>query len=264
MAVALAFREYGAGPPLLVLHGLFGSSANWGSMARSLADRHRVLCLDLRNHGQSPHTADMSYRVMAEDVERFMDDHGVDRAALLGHSLGGKTAMMLALTHAARVKQLIVVDIAPVTYSHSYAGIIQALKGLELSRITSRAEADGLLEEALPEQVLRGFLLQNLTAVDGAYRWRVNLEAVQQHEAEIKGFPVGVQTASYSGEALFLRGALSDYVSPGHYPLIHRFFPAARIHTTPAAGHWVHTEQSGEFLKAVAAFLTPNPPFPSS
>ncbi len=264
MAVALAFREYGAGPPLIVLHGLFGSSANWGSMARSLADRHRVLSLDLRNHGQSPHTAHMSYREMAEDVERFMDDHGLDRATVLGHSLGGKTAMVLALTHAARVEQLIAVDIAPVTYSHSYAGIIQALKGLDLSRIASRAQADALLEKELPEQVLRRFLLQNLTAVDGAYRWRVNLEAVQQHEAEIKGFPVGVHTAPYSGEALFLRGALSEYVSPGHYPLIHRFFPAARIHAVPTAGHWVHAEQPREFLQAVAAFLTPNQPFPSS
>ncbi len=257
MAIVLSFREYGAGPPLIILHGLFGSSVNWVSMARRLSHERRVLCLDLRNHGHSPHTPDMSYADMVSDVRRFMDDHGLDRAAILGHSLGGKVAMGLALADPARIDRLIVVDIAPVTYRHSYAGIIHALRGLDLSEVTSRAQADSLLAPELPEVGLRQFLLQNLTAADGSYRWRVNLEATERNEAAIKGFPTDGHTPSYRGEALFIRGALSDYVSSEHYPIIHRLFPAARIQVVAGAGHWVHVDQPDGFFEVLNHFLAP-------
>ena len=260
MAVALSFREYGAGPPLIVLHGLFGSSVNWASMARRLSDQYRVLCLDLRNHGDSPHAAAMGYRDMVADIERFMDDHGLASAVVLGHSLGGKAAMALAIDSPARVGKLIVVDIAPVTYSHSYALIVQALRGLDLSRITSRAQADELLAPALPDQRLRQFLLQNLASGDLGYRWRLNLDAAEQYEAEIKGFPAAPSCEPYAGKALFIGGALSDYVSPEHYSAIHRWFPLARINIIADAGHWVHIEQPDAFLEAVEAFLTPTVP----
>ncbi len=257
MDVALSFREYGAGPPLIILHGLFGSSVNWVSMARRLSHERRVLCLDLRNHGHSPHTPDMSYADMVSDVRRFMDDHGLDRAAILGHSLGGKVAMGLALADPARIDRLIVVDIAPVTYRHSYAGIIHALRGLDLSEVTSRAQADSLLAPELPEVGLRQFLLQNLSGVNGGYRWCVNLEATERSEQEIKGFSTGPQTQPYAGQALFLRGALSDYVSSEHYPIIHRLFPAAHIEVIPGAGHWVHVDKPDGFFAALRSFLAP-------
>ncbi len=268
MAVVLSFREYGAGPPLIILHGLFGSSANWASMARRLSHERRVLCPDLRNHGRSPHTPHMSYPDMVADVRRFMDDHRLDRAAVLGHSLGGKVAMGLALASPARIERLVVVDIAPVTYRHSYAGIIRALRGLDLSKVTSRAQADSLLEPALPEVGLRQFLLQSLSAADGGYEWRVNLEAAARNEPEIKSFATGGQTQPYRGETLFIRGALSDYVSSDHYPIIHRLFPAARIQVVSGAGHWVHVEQPDSFCDVLEPFLAPgqaeNPPGRSS
>ncbi len=261
MAVVLSFREYGAGPPLLILHGLFGSSVNWASMARRLSDQYRVLCLDLRNHGDSPHAAAMGYPDMVADIERFMDDHGLASAVVLGHSLGGKAAMALAIDSPARVGKLIVVDIAPVTYSHSYALIVRALRGLDLSTVTSRTQADGLLAPALPDGRLRQFLLQNLAPDDGGYRWRLNLDAADQYEPEIKGFPAGEAAEPYAGETLFIRGALSDYVSPEHYPTIRRWFPIARINVVAHAGHWVHVEQPDAFQEAVKAFLTSSPHF---
>ncbi len=260
MAVVLSFREYGAGPPLLILHGLFGSSANWGSTARRLSHQCRVLCLDLRNHGDSPQVPRMGYPDMVADVRRFMDDHGLHSAAVLGHSLGGKVAMAFALDSPDRVERLIVVDIAPVTYSHSYALIVRALRGLDLSRVTSRTQADELLAPALPDGRLRQFLLQNLASDDGRYRWRLNLDAADRCEPEIKAFPAGEATEPYAGEALFIRGALSDYVSPEHYSAIRRWFPVARIDVVAHAGHWVHVEQPDAFEEAVKAFLTPGDP----
>ena len=260
MAVVLSFREYGTGAPLLILHGLFGSSANWGSIARRLANRHRVFCVDLRNHGNSPHTPTMSYPDMAADVRRFLDDHGLGSATVLGHSLGGKTAMTLALESPARVERLIVVDIAPVTYSHSYIGIVRALQGLDLSVVSSRAQADTLLKPALPVAALRAFLLQNLTAADGGYQWRLNLNAAAQSERAIKGFSIDGQPPPYPGRALFIRGARSDYVSPTHGPAIRRWFPTARIEVIPGAGHWVHVDKPDAFLDAVQSFLAAERP----
>ena len=252
--VPLAFREFGSGPPLLILHGLFGSAANWSSMARRLGDRYRVLCLELRNHGNSPHAASMRYEDMVADVRGFMDYHALDSTSLLGHSMGGKVAMGLALESPGRVEKLIVVDIAPVKYDHSYRGIVQTLKNLDLTQVKSRADAAAMMASSIPEEGLRQFLLQSLASEQGRYRWRINLDAVERYEYELTGFPEH-WTEPFAGEALFVRGALSGHVVPEHYPLIRRLFPGAKISVVAGAGHWLHVEQPQEFLAAILPFL---------
>ncbi len=223
-------------------------------MARRLADQYRVLCLDLRNHGDSPHTDTMRYTDMVTDLRGFMDSHKLDSATLLGHSLGGKVAMGFALEAPSRVEKLIVVDIAPVRYSHSYRGIVRALQNLDLTQVQNRAQANTMLESSIPQEELRQFLLQNLANEQGSYRWRVNLNAIERYEDELTGFPDHWRRP-YPGEALFLRGALSDYVVPEHYPAIHQLFPEARIGVVAGGGHWAHVEQPRAFLTAVLPFL---------
>ena len=251
----LAHQEIGDGPPLIVLHGLFGSARNWTSVARRLAARHRVYALDLRNHGDSPWANDMDYRAMAGDVVAFMDAHGLDRAVLLGHSMGGKAAMAAALDHGPRVERLIVVDIAPVDYPAAFLSHIQAMQGVDLTAIARRGDADGLLRAAIPEAPVRGFLLQNLVARDGAFDWRLNLNVLAAEMDHIVGFPGDLLERSFGGPTLFVGGALSPYIEPGHHPLIRSLFPAVEIIEIAGADHRVHADQPEDFTLAVDDFL---------
>ena len=251
----LAHQEIGDGPPLIVLHGLFGSARNWTSVARRLAARHRVYALDLRNHGDSPWADDMAYRAMAGDVVAFIDGQGLDRAALLGHSMGGKVAMAAALGHGPRVARLIVVDIAPVDYPPAFTSHVQAMQGIDLAAIGRRGDADGLLRDAIPEAPVRGFLLQNLVARDGAFDWRLNLAVLAAEMDRIMGFPADLPDEGYGGPTLFLGGARSPYIDSGHHGLIRRLFPAADIAEIADAGHWVHADQPESFTTAVGDFL---------
>jgi len=253
MSVALSYKSHGAdGPPVVILHGLLGSSSNWRSIARRLAGQHRVFTLDLRNHGESPHVDTMSYAAMADDVRAFLNDHDIDAATVIGHSMGGKTAMRLALDAPQRVERLVVVDIAPSVSHHDHLPWLRAMAGLDLGRVTRRAQAETMLEAAIPDAAMRGFLLQNLAGTaGGGFAWRINLEAIENSLADLLDFPVDADAQPFTGPALFLRGAQSDYVLPEDEVVIQALFPHAEIVTIEGAGHWVHAEQPARFLAAL-------------
>ncbi len=255
MSLELSVTVHGEGPPLLILHGLFGSARNWAAIAKRLAESHRVYALDLRNHGASPWAPSMTYREMAGDVRAFMARHGLTGATVLGHSMGGKTAMMLALEHGDLVGRLVVVDIAPVAYGHSHAPLIESMRAADPGAAGRRAEVDAWLASAIPEAPLRAFLLQNLVSEEGRLRWRINLEALAANMDALVGFPALAPALGYGGPALFLAGGRSDYVRAKDHGLVRRLFPAAEIDSIPTAGHWVHAEDPPAFLARVQAFL---------
>ena len=256
MAVELAAAEYGAGPPVAILHGLFGSGRNWRSVAQHLAARHRVLTFDLRNHGASPWADGMSYDEMVEDLRASFRARGLDRAALLGHSMGGKVAMLMALLHPDEVDRLVIVDIAPAANPPNLLAYIRAMRAVDLRRVTRRAEADAALAGAVPDPAERAFLLQNLVIDKNAARWRLNLEAIERGFPQIVGFPDLPAGTAYPGSTLFVAGGRSNYIRPEHEPGIRRLFPQARIIRIEGAGHWVHAEQPQAFLQTVGPFLS--------
>ena len=255
MPVTLAAAEIGSGPPLLILHGLFGSGRNWAAIAKALGDRRRVISLDLRNHGASPWADSMSYPEMAEDVLAFIRDKGLGRVALLGHSMGGKAAMLAALAEPAIVERLIIVDVAPVAREAALLAYARAMAEADLSAVTRRADIEAQLAAAVTSPAERAFLLQNLVIEDGKARWRINLDAIQRDMPDIAGFPASLPREHYDGPTLFIAGAKSDYVRPQDEPAIHRLFPKAAIIRIPGAGHWVHAEAPEKFLAAVKPFL---------
>jgi pimeloyl-ACP methyl ester carboxylesterase len=255
MSLELEYAVVGEGPPVLILHGLFGSARNWSSFAKSLAETRRVYALDLRNHGNSPWSSAMSYREMAEDVRDFMARHGLAGAAILGHSMGGKTAMVLALHHGEVVGALCVVDIAPVPYSHTHLPFIAAMQAVDLSGATRRSQANEQLKSSIEDPMLRNFLLQNLVLTEGALAWRINLAALAANMDALIGFPTETEGQSYNGPTLFAAGGKSDYVRPDHHEAIIRLFPAVEIHVIPDAGHWVHAEQPAALCARVGTFL---------
>lgn len=240
--------------PLLVLHGLFGSARNWLQYTRLWGRKRHTYALDLRNHGASPWADTMSYREMAGDVARFLDDRGIDRAVVLGHSMGGKTAMTLALTRPERVARLIVVDIAPVAYTHTFAPYVAAMKAADLTGVTRRSQVDGMLADAVPNPTLRAFLMQNLEQAETGMRWRVNLDAVAACMGDLIGFP-DLGEARYGGPTLFIGGAASDYITAAHEGEIHRRFTDAAVEMVPGAGHWVHAEKPEPFTALVDRLL---------
>ncbi len=212
---SLYYDEYGAGSPLVLLHGLFGSSTNLRNVARSLGNHYRVLVPDARNHGRSPHDSEMTYPAMAQDIADWLNMLGIEQPVLVGHSMGGKTAMMLALTAPERVVSLVVIDIAPVIYSHSHAALINAMQELDLTTLRSRSDADQALAAGIPDPALRGFLLQNLVLQDGSLFWRINLAALASHMDDLIGFP-DLAGRSYSGPVMFVAGKRSDPIKFGH------------------------------------------------
>jgi pimeloyl-ACP methyl ester carboxylesterase len=249
MALRLAATEYGAGPPVVILHGLFGWGRNWATIAQRLAARHRVVTLDLRNHGNSPWADTMRYAEMAADVRQTL---GGEPVAVIGHSMGGKAAMVAALT-GDWVERLVVVDIAPAAYP-APAAEMAAMQGLDLAAITRRAEADRLMAATLSDPTERAFLLQNLVFEDGRARWRLNLAAIEQGMADICGFP-DLPGARFGGPALFIAGAESGYLRAEYGPAIRKLFPAAEFASIADARHWVHAEQPEAFIKVVERFL---------
>jgi esterase len=256
MNVELANDAFGEiGPPVVILHGLLGSARNWTSVARQLAPTHRVFALDLRNHGRSPWADTMSFEEMADDVSAFIERHDLGPAALIGHSLGGKVAMRLALTRGGLVERLLVVDVAPVAYAHSFGPFVAAMQQVDLAAVHQRADAEAQLERRIPEVGFRNFLLQNLIRTDGGYAWRVNLEALAANMPDLLGFPALPDGAVYRGPTLFVAGGRSSYIKPEHRPLIERLFPGAEHGVIEGAGHWVHAERPAEFLDRVRAFL---------
>lgn len=251
------YQEEYSGPegevPLVILHGLFGSGTNWRSIAKRLSQRRTVIVMDLRNHGRSPHHHDMNYELMAEDVMFSLQQQGISEADLLGHSMGGKTAMVCALRYSHRVNRLIVVDIAPANYQHTHQPLINAMQSLDLSSLQSRKQADERLSEVIEESSLRLFLLHNLEQVDQVYRWRLNLDALNQHLSDIMAFPQ-LDTPQYLSKSLFIYGQRSDYVTEGHHIVIEQYFPKAQ-YIGLDTGHWVQAEQPNQLIECVNEFL---------
>ncbi len=249
-AVDLKVESLGAGAPVVVLHGLFGAGRNWISVARALASHYRFHLVDLRNHGGSPHTASMTYGDMVADVRRLLSSLALDEFTLVGHSMGGKVAMTLALNEARGLRRLVSVDIAPVSYPDRFVDIIDALQRLDLGSIARRADADRALASAIPETSVRLFILQNLLFEQGQARWRLNLATLRREMAHILG-PLPVPTgAHYDRPAWFIRGALSDRVGSEHLPLIAHWFPNYHLETIAGGGHWPHSEAPAAFLSA--------------
>lgn len=257
-ATGLYLREYGAehgrGTPLVLLHGLFGSSANWHTLARRFADSRAVLAPDLRNHGRSPGGGRMTYADLGGDVAGMLEARGIGKADLVGHSMGGKAAMWLALSRPELVRALVVVDIAPVRYPDRFSGMLEAMRRLDLDGLTDRREADAKLAGELEGPVLRGYLLQNLVREDGVWRWRIDLEAIGASLDDLLGFPTA-GGGPFPGAALFVYGTRSDYVSGAHLPAIRALFPMARLRAVPGAGHWVYADEPDAFARALEGFL---------
>lgn len=239
-------------PPLLIAHGLFGSGRNWGVIARRLADTRSVVTVDMRNHGESPRMPSQSYPEMAADLaEVIVAQGGV--ADVLGHSMGGKTAMVLALGQGALLRKLVVADIAPVAYRHDQSQNVAAMAGLDLSGLASRKEADLRLARSIDDPALRAFFLQSLDLRATPPGWRLNLPVLDQEMPKIVGWPD--TKGQFIGSALFLSGANSSYVLPAHRPLILAQFPNAYFARIPGAGHWLHAEKPREFEETVRLFL---------
>ncbi|MCO6414699.1 alpha/beta fold hydrolase [Siccirubricoccus sp. KC 17139] len=241
--------EMGAGPPVAILHGLFGSVQNWGSIQKALAARHRVLAVDLPNHGASPHGPEMSYKAMAAAVAARLGEP----MALLGHSMGGKVAMALALTRPELVTRLVVVDIAPVTYPPSLRSYVAAMQAVELREGLTRREADAALAPVVESPAERGFLLQNLRFGEGAPAWRLGLDEIAAAMPGIESFPAF--RTRYEGPVLVVSGERSGYVRAANHELFRTLFPRAEFAVVPGAGHWLHAENPKAFLGYVEPFL---------
>jgi esterase len=252
-AMILHALEAGQGEPVVLLHGLFGAGRNLGAVQRALAPRFRVITLDLRNHGSSPHAPDMDYRAMAADVVETLAERDALPAALVGHSMGGKTAMLAALTRPEAVSRLVVADIAPVSYVHGNERIAEALMALKLSPGLTRAAADAALAEAAPDASMRGFLLQNLVFGERPH-WRIGLAEIARAIPALEGWET-TANLRYPGSTLFVAGALSDYVRPDQRPAIRALFPYARFVTLKNAGHWVHVDNPSGFVSVLEGFL---------
>lgn len=239
-------------PPLVIAHGLFGTGRNWGVIARRLSDRREVIAVDMRNHGESPWTATHSYFDLAGDLAEVIRSIGgpVD---LLGHSMGGKASMTLALTQGELIRRLVVADIAPVAYQHDQARHIEAMRALDLTGLKGRGEADRRFKALVPDDSLRAFFLQSLDLRSDPPRWRLNLDTLEAEMPKIIGWPD--PPGQFGGPALFLTGADSHYVKPEDRTRIIALFPRARFAKLPGAGHWLHAEKPREFEETVRVFL---------
>jgi esterase len=251
----LTMQHFGAEtahPPILIVHGLFGSGRNWGVIAKNLAKTRRIVTVDLRNHGESFRASSQSYPEMAGDLAEVIAALG-GAADVIGHSMGGKAAMVLALTRPSLVRRLLVADIAPVAYTHgaNHHGLIAAMNALDLSSIETRGDADRALATAIDSPAIRAFLLQSLDVKQK--RWRLNLDALDDQLDTILGFPEF--EARFDGPTLFLAGALSDYIRPEHRAPIKARFPNAKQAKLPGTGHWLHAERPRDFEATARTFL---------
>ena len=250
----LEMQTYGTDtvqPPILIAHGLFGSARNWGVIAKRLSVDRRVVSVDMRNHGLSPWTDSHSYPDLAGDLAEVVGTIG-GTADVIGHSMGGKAAMVFAMAQPDMVRRLLVADVAPVAYAHSQPSMITAMRSINLSQVKTRGDADRQLAHVIDEPSVRAFLLQSLDVE--ALEWRLNLEVLERDLDRIVGFPD--IHGQFDGPTLFLSGAMSDYVLPEHRGRIKSLFPKARHAKIPQAGHWLHAEKPREFEASVQAFLT--------
>ena len=239
-------------PPLVIAHGLFGSARNWGAIAKRLAADRLVVAVDMRNHGDSPRAEANDYPAMAADLAETIADVGGE-ADLLGHAMGGKAAMTLALAEPSRLRRLIVADMAPVAYDRTQLPYVRAMEAVDLAAVTRRGEDDAALAREVPEAAIRTFLAQSVAFGPDGASWKLNLPVLGAEMPKIMGWPD--VSGTYDGPTLFLRGGESDYVGPEALPRIRALFPAARVEAIPGAGHWLHADAPAAFIAAIQAFL---------
>ena len=249
----LFYRQSGQGSPLIILHGLFGSSDNWYTLAKVFAESFTVYLVDQRNHGQSPHSAEFDYKLLTEDLEEFIREHAIQKPVILGHSMGGKAAMNFAVKYPEQLSKLIVVDIVPKAYPIHHDAILDGLKAIPLAGLASRNEADKTLSEYVPEPAVRQFLLKNLSRKnEGGFEWKINLEAIDRN---IEQMGAGmIFSGKYDGPSLFVKGKKSNYYREGDEALIKTIFPKAEFAALDT-GHWVQAESPDEFSKLVLNYL---------
>ena len=255
MALDLAFESSGSGAPLLILHGLFGSGGNWRGIAKRLAHTHEVYTLDLRNHGSSPWAETMHYFQMADDVRHFIVAHGLVRPAVLGHSMGGKTAMALALMYPELVDRLIVVDIAPVPYADSLTPFAQAMRAPEVLAAASRAEMQRRLAALLPDASVAPFLMQNLVSRNDHFDWRINLPVIAASIGALSDFPRALRGLRFDRPLTVIAGEQSQYVPLRDASSYAPMFTQTRVDVIAGAGHWVHADRPEAFTQCVERAL---------
>ncbi len=251
----LNYSIQGSGQSVILMHGMFGSLSNLGLLSRALSDSYSVISVDMRNHGESPHSLEMDYPSMANDIIELMNNLKLDQANLIGHSMGGKVAMQVALTHPERVNRLVVADIAPVDYKPDrHGGVLEGLTSLETTRPTSRKEADQLLATYVDESSVRAFLLKNLVrAKDGRFDLRLYMEGIiANYYDKLTLAPTG---KPFSGSALFIKGENSAYIQDKHRSEVLRLFPNTKLKVIANTGHWLHVEKPETFNKTVRVFL---------
>jgi esterase len=247
----------GEGPPLLIIHGLFGSSRNWRTLSQQFANNFSVISVDLRNHGDSPHRDEMNYQVMAQDVVNLLDQLQISQASVIGHSMGGKVAMKLSHLVPDRINQLVVADIGPVTYRHDYDDLIDAVLSLDLASLRNRKQADAALTDGIPDPRIRMFLLQNLVVAENGLQWKLNWKALKENISKIIGFD-DISDWHIETPSLFIYGGQSNYLNTEVRELIPRHFAKASFGCIENAGHWLHAEQPQMFYDAVNNFLLNN------
>lgn len=252
--VNLNYYRWGSGPPLIILHGIFGSRMNWQTIGRDLSRYWTVFALDLRNHGDSPHSSDFSYDALVADLKWFLERHRIGKAHLLGHSLGGKIVMAFADRFPQKTERLIVVDIAPKPYPAGHRHMLKTLINFDLTRFDSLKEALADLAPAIPSPDIRQFLVKNLVrGRDGRYRWRINLDAIYRHYKELSQGPR--LKNSYPKPAMFIRGSASEFIIDEDAERIRRYFPNSSIVTIDKAGHWLHVDAPRKTSEAITGFL---------
>lgn len=250
----LFFRELGQGEPIIILHGLFGSSDNWLTQAKLFGTHYKVYSIDLRNHGQSPHSNDFDYTSMVSDLKEFIEEHQIQSPVIIGHSMGGKAAMNFALAHPDMLSKLIVVDISPRPYNLEHYAIVEGLKAIPINTVTSRNEADEILSSHIPDSDVRQFLLKNLQRKSGGgFSWKINLPVISEKLSNI-GVDLQV-TGQFKKPTLFIRGAKSKYISDEDWKRITAIFPEAQLETMDT-GHWVQAEKPQEFAETVVHWLS--------
>ncbi|MBX2847445.1 MAG: alpha/beta fold hydrolase [Acidiferrobacterales bacterium] len=243
-------------PPLVMIPGLFGSIANWRSVAKKLSSQSPVIVIDQRNHGRSPHAESHSYLDMVEDLRGFVEQHAISKIILCGHSMGGKVAMLFALLHPENVEKLAVLDIAPVTYQHSHAPFLAELLKVDLAQLQSRRDADRILETVIPEDGTRLFLLQSLAGTAGSFYWRINLPVLLDFMPQIVGFPDASVTDLHSTcESLLISGGASNYVTEAGRQKFHNYFSDTHDLVIEGAGHWLHAEQPNSVIEALSKLI---------
>ena len=238
-------------PPVMIVHGLYGSGKNWGVIAKRLSDQFFVITVDLRNHGDSPWLDTHNYHVMADDLVEVINSLNI-KPNIIGHSMGGKAAMVLALKHPNLVRNLIIADIAPVKYEHDQSQFIEAMQKVDLSKVEKRSDATLALSKFVEDKSLQNFFTQSLDIK--AKRWKLNLKVLRSEMSEILSFPK--IESEFSGHSLFLKGENSDYIKPEHRKLIESLFTKARFATFKEAGHWLHAEKPREFESAARLFFS--------